>query len=134
MTLMGDASATTGSRPLSLMKVRHPAHKCENETTEKREIEIQAVDRYLVPIGAEARRSRGPCDAWWANLGAGEVATGRGEQAPRMGRARDTRGDGWRVCGMSDARSKTRAGRRGHGDAMDTLVVPLRCSGDVETF
>jgi hypothetical protein len=40
MTLMEDASAMTGLRPLSLMKVRHPTHLDKDDMTEKREIEI----------------------------------------------------------------------------------------------
>jgi hypothetical protein len=37
---MGDVSATMGSRPLRLTKVRHPTHGGEDDTIEKREIEI----------------------------------------------------------------------------------------------
>jgi hypothetical protein len=49
------------------------------------------------------------------------------------GREQDTGGrqDCWCACGMWDVGRKTRAGRRGHGDAMDALVVPLRCSRDI---
>jgi hypothetical protein len=37
-------------------------------------------------------------------------------------------GNGWRV---RHAGRETHAGRRGHGDAVDVLAVPLRCSRDI---
>jgi hypothetical protein len=37
---MRDVFATMGSRTLSLTKVRHPTHGGEDDTIEKREIEI----------------------------------------------------------------------------------------------
>jgi hypothetical protein len=62
----------------------------------------------------------------------GEIGGGRARKRGWWGRRRDTRGrlDCWRACGMWDAGRKTRAGRRGHGDVVDALAIPLRWSRD----